>query len=257
MWVGSSTSEKRLTENALGITIKFGYPLFSGALGMRTALLQKVLSCFMLVVVPAALFAADASVAAMLYSNGTTRLNGYNLPRSSAIFSGDLVQTAPDSVAKINALGTSLTVLADSLVQFEGSAVKLEHGGIAVSTSKGMATRAGEVTVIPAESGWTQFDVTNVDGQIRITAQKGDLTVSDGAGTTTLAQGQQTTREESQPQPDDSKKKKKKKRGGGAVPGASAAALDSPVAIGIGAGAVVGLATWVLLQDSEPVSPNR
>ena len=39
---------------------------------MRTALLQKVLSCFMLVVVPAALFAADASVAAMLYSNGTT-----------------------------------------------------------------------------------------------------------------------------------------------------------------------------------------
>jgi hypothetical protein len=120
-----------------------------------------------------------------------------------------------------------------------------------------MATRAGEVTVIPAESGWTQFDVTNLDGQIRITAQKGDLTVSDGAGTTTLAQGQQTTREESQPQPDDSKKKKKKKRGGGAVPGASAPALDSPVAIGIGAGAVVGLATWVLLQDSEPVSPNR
>lgn len=224
---------------------------------MRTALLQKVLSCFMLVVVPAALFAADASVAAMLYSNGTARLNGYNLPRSSAIFSGDLVQTASDSVAKINALGTSLTVLADSLVQFEGSAVKLEHGGIAVSTSKGMATRAGEVTVIPAESGWTQFDVTNVDGQVRITAQKGDLTVSDGAGTTTLAQGQQTTRAESQPQPDDSKRKKKKKRGGGAVPGASAAALDSPVAIGIGAGAVVGLATWVLLQDSEPVSPNR
>ena len=104
----------------------------------------------------------------------------------------------------------------------------MEHGGIAVSTSKGMATRAGEVTVIPAESGWTQFDVTNVDGQIRITAQKGDLTVSDGAGTTTLAQGQQTTREESQPQPDDSKKKKKKKRGGGAVPGASTAALRLP-----------------------------
>jgi hypothetical protein len=212
----------------------------------------------MVVVVPAALFATDASVAAMVYSNGTARLNGYSLPRSSAIFSGDLVQTAPDSVAKINALGTSLMVLADSLVQFEGSAVKLEHGGVAVSTSKGMATRAGEVTVIPAEGVWTQFDVTNMDGQVRIKAQKGDLTVSDGAGTTTLAQGQQMTRDESstQSQPGETKKKKSRK-GGGAVPGAAGGALDSPLAIGIGAGAVAGLTTWVLLQGSEPVSPVR
>ena len=137
------------------------------------------------------------------------------------------MQTAPDSVAKINALGTSLTVLADSLVQFEGSAVKLEHGGVAVSTSKGMATRAGEVTVIPVRSVWTQFNVRNVDGQIRITAQKGDLTVSDGAGTTTLAQGQQTTLEGSQGSSQPGEKKKKKK-GGGAIPGAAGGVLTLP-----------------------------
>jgi len=113
---------------------------------MRTALLQKVLSCIMVVVVPATLFAADSG-AAMLYSNGTARLNGSTLPRSSAIFPGDLVQTTADSVAKINAAGTSLMVLSDTLVQFEGKAVKLEHGGVAVSTSKAMATHAGQVTV--------------------------------------------------------------------------------------------------------------
>jgi hypothetical protein len=222
---------------------------------MRTCLLQKILSCIMAAMVPAALFAADSGLA-MVYSNGNTWLNGSSLPKSSAIFSGDLVQTTAGSVAKINASGSSLTVLSDSLVQFEGNAVKLEHGGVAVSTSKGMATRVGEVTVMPAGSVWTQFDVTNTAGEVRITAQKGDLTVSDGAGTTTLAQGQQTTREESQPQADESKKKKKRKAGG-AVPGAGGASLDSPLAIGIGAGAFVGLTTWVLLQDGAPVSPKQ
>jgi hypothetical protein len=221
---------------------------------MRTALLQKVLSCIMVVVVPAALFAADSG-AAMLYSNGTARLNGSTLPRSSAIFPGDLVQTTADSVAKINAAGTSLMVLSDTLVQFEGNAVKLEHGGVAVSTSKAMTTRAGQVTVTPSTSVWTQFDVKNVDGQIQVTAQKGDLTVSDGAGTTTLAQGQQTTRDESQTE--QSEKNKKRKRAGGAIPGASGGALDSPLAIGIGVGAVAGLVTWVLVEGDQPVSPKQ
>ncbi len=221
---------------------------------MRTALLQKVLSCIMVAVVPAALFAADSG-AAMLYSNGTARLNGSTLPRSSAIFPGDLVQTTADSVAKINAVGTSLMVLSDTLVQFEGDAVKLEQGGVAVSTSRGMATRAGEVTVTPRESVWTQFDVKNVDGQIQVTAQKGDVTVSDGAGTTTLAQGQQTTREESQPQQNE--KKKKKRRAGGAMPGAGGGILDSPLAIGIGIGTVAGLATWVLIKGDDPLSPAQ
>ena len=221
---------------------------------MRTALLQKVLSCIMVIVVPAALFAADSNLA-MLYSNGTALLNGSSLARSSAIFPGDVVQTTADSVAKINALGTSLMVLADSQVRFEGNAVKLEHGGVAVSTSKGMATRAGEVTVTPRESGWTQFDVKNMDGQIQIKAQKGDVTVSDGAGTTTLAQGQQTTREE--PQPEQNDKKKKRRRAGGAVPGAGGGVLDSPLAIGIGVGAVAGLTTWVLIQGDKPVSATQ
>jgi ferric-dicitrate binding protein FerR (iron transport regulator) len=220
---------------------------------MRTALLQKVLSCIMVIVVPAALFAADSNLA-MLYSNGTAFLNGSSLARSSAIFPGDVVQTTADSVAKINALGTSLMVLSDSQVRFEGHAVKLEQGGVAVSTSKGMAARAGEVTVTPKGSVWTQFDVRSMDGQIQVTAQKGDVTVSDGAGTTTLTQGQQTTREESQPPQNE---KKKKRRAGGAVPGASGGALDSPLVIGIGVGAVAGLATWVLIQGDEPVSPKQ
>ena len=179
---------------------------------------------------------------------------GASVPRSFAIFSGDLVQTRPGSVANINAPGSAITVLSDSLVQFEGTSLKVEHGGVTVSTSKGVGTTAGEVKVMPASNAWTEFNVTDVDGTVRIAARKGDLSITDGAGTVTLAQGQETTRDETSDQSD--KKKKDKKRGVGAAPAAGGGVLDSPWAIGIGAAAVAGVATWVLVKSDNPVSPS-
>jgi hypothetical protein len=208
----------------------------------------KILTCIMAVILPASMFAADSG-AAMLYSNGTTWLNGSSLPKSSAVFLGDLIQTAPGTVAKINASGSSLMVLSDSLVEFEGSGVSVDHGGVTVSTSKAMATHAGDITVIPKAAVWTQFEVSSVDGKVQIVAKKGDLTLDDGQETTTLAQGQQTTREESEQQ----KKKKKKKRSGAAVPAGQGGILDSRVAVGVGAAAIAAIGTWVLLQGGTPV----
>jgi hypothetical protein len=133
--------------------------------------------------------------------------------------------------------------------------VKLEHGRLSVSTSKALATRAGDVTVSPAASVWTEFEVKDVDGTVQIAARKGDLTISDETGTsTTLAQGQETTRDESQSQ---DKKKKKKKRSDGATPAAQGGILDSPWAIGIGGAAVVGTGIWVLTRSDQPVSASR
>lgn len=215
----------------------------------------KTLSCLMLVIFPAALFAADQA-AAMLYSHGAALLNGNSIVRSSAIFSGDLVQTNKDSVANINATGSTVLVLNDSLVQYETKTVKLEHGGVRISTSKLLATRAGAVTVSPAAGVWTEFEVRDVDGRVQIAARKGDLTVSDETGTTTLAQGQETTRDESGSQND----KKDKKRGGGGTGSAPAAAggiLDSPLAIGIGTGAIVGAAAFAVIHGDDPASPVR
>ena len=85
--------------------------------------------------------------------------------------------------------------------------------------------------------------------------EKGDLTVNDGAGPTLLAQGQETTRDQSEQQ--ENNKNKKKRRAGGAAPGAMGGALDSPLAVGIGLGAVAGLTTWVLVKGDEPVSPVK
>jgi hypothetical protein len=121
-----------------------------------------------------------------------------------------------------------------------------------------MASHVGDVTVTPTANAWTEFDVAEVDGKVRISARKGDLTVDDGAGPTQLAQGQETTRDQSNgDQSEPQEKKKKKKRAGAAAPAGAGGALDSPIAIGIGFGAVAGLTTWVLIQGDEPVSPKQ
>jgi hypothetical protein len=219
---------------------------------MGMSAFRKMVSCVLLLMVPGSLFAADSG-AAMLYANGAAWLNGSHVPNSSAIFAGDLVQTRSDSAANIHAPGSSITVLGDSLVQFEGASLKVEHGGVSVSTSKGVATTAGDVRVAPASNAWTEFNVTDIDGTVRIAARKGDVTITDDDGTVTLPQGQETTRNEQSDKSDN--KKKDKKRAAGAVPAAGGGVLNSPIAIGLGAAAVGGLTIWVLTRSSNPVSP--
>jgi hypothetical protein len=212
----------------------------------------KILSCMMVIILPAALLAADLP-GAMLYSHGTALLNGNSIARSSAIFSGDLVQTNGDSVANINATGSSVLVMNDSLVQYEGSALKLEHGGITISTSKLLAAHAGDVKVTPAASSWTEFDVRDVDGRVQIVARKGNLTISDDTGTSTLAEGQETTRDDSQSQ----SRKRKKGIAEAAAPGAAGAIFDSPITIGIAGALAAGGTIWVLTRNDDAVSPAK
>jgi hypothetical protein len=213
--------------------------------------LRNIACRIMLVVVPVSLWAADSSPA-MLYSKGTAWINGSTVPHTSTVFPGDLVQTQSDSMANINASGSSVVILADSLVKFEGPEVSLEHGGLTVATSKGMVTHAGDVTVTPASKGWTEFEVKQgSDGTVQVVAQKGDVTVSDGSNTSTVPQGQQTTVDSQE------NKKKKRRKVGGAVPAAGGSVLDSLIVIYGGAAAVGGLVTWVLLQGSSPVSATQ
>jgi hypothetical protein len=224
---------------------------------MGKSALRGMVSCVLLVLFPFSLFAADSN-AAMLYINGPAWVNGAHVPRpSSAIFSGDLLQTRRDSLANINQPGSTVTVASDSLVQFEGTSVRIDHGGVTVSTSKGMATTAGDVRVAPASNAWTEFNVVDVDGTVKIAARKGDLTISDGNQTVTLAQGQETTRDETTDNPSDKKSKKRRKEQAGASPGASGGVLNSPIAVGIAGGAVIGVTTWVLLQSDNPASPAK
>jgi hypothetical protein len=223
---------------------------------MRSTVVRKILSCALVMILlsPLSLFGADAR-GAMVYARGTAWVNGSNIPQSSAIFPGDLVQTRSDSLANINAPGSNVSIYADSLIKFEGAAVSLEHGGLKVATSNSLATHVGGVTITPAAGTATEFQVIDVDGTIHISANKGDLNVSDASGNAMLAAGQETTRTESSEEQENHKRRKKGP--GGALPGAEGSLLDSRMAMYAGLAVVGGVTTWVLLQGDDPVSPSK
>lgn len=225
------------------------------AMRIRRSSYLRVLSSLIAVAFPAVLFAADSNAGAMLYSHGLVMLNGSNVPRTSALFSGDVVQTGVDSVANINTKGSTVLIKNDSLVQYEGSTVKLEHGGVSISTSSTMTMRVGDVSISPSGGALTEFEAKDVDGTVQIAARKGDLTITDDTGTTKLTQGQETTRDESTQPPE---KNKRKKKAGGYIPSAAqGGVMSSPWAIGIATGAAGGLTTWVLIQGDDPASPTN
>lgn len=217
---------------------------------MRTELREFL--CYALVAVtalPASLL-ADEPKGAMVYARGSIWVNGAAIPRTSAIFPGDLIQTKADSAANINLPGATAMVLPDSLVKFAGRTIELDHGGMTLLTSNQMAAQIGDVRVQPVSTVWSEFWVGDVDGSVTIMARKGDLTITDESGSTTLSAGQESTREESQ-------KKKRKKRGGGAAPSATGGILDSKAALYAGIAAVSGITLIVLLQREDPISPDR
>jgi hypothetical protein len=207
----------------------------------------------LLILFPAQMMLAGETPSAMLYTNGAAWLNGSVVPKSAAVFSGDLLQTRPDSTASIQSNGSSVMVLADSLVKFEGPTIELEHGAVRVTTSRGLTARAGDVTIKPAADTWTEFQVRDVDGRVQIAANKGDVTVQDDKGTTTtVSQGQETTRDDTT----DAEKKKKKRRRGGAAWAASGGIMSStPVVVGGLVGIGVGT-VWIWTRSTPPVSPS-
>lgn len=220
---------------------------------MSQSSLRSAVCSLLLILFPAQMMLAGETPSAMLYTNGAAWLNGSVVPKSAAVFSGDLLQTRPDSTASIQSNGSSVMVLADSLVKFQGPTIELEHGAVRVTTSRGLATRAGDVTIKPAADTWTEFQVRDVDGRVQIAANKGDVTVQDDKGTTTtVSQGQETTRDDTT----DAEKKKKKRRRGGAAWAASGGIMSStPVVIG-GLGVIGGGAVWIWTRSSSPVSPS-
>lgn len=213
---------------------------------------RSAVCCLLACLFPAQMLAGE-SPSAMLYTTGSAWVNGSVVPKSAAMFSGDMLQTHSDSTASIQTNGSSVMVMADSLVKFEGPAVEVDHGGVRVTTSRSLAAHAGEVTIKPAGNSLTEFQVVDVDGRVQIAANKGDVTVQDNTGTTTVTQGQQTTRDDTS---DPEKKKKKKRRGSGAATAAHGGIMSSPGVVYGGAALVGGGAALLWLLDTEqPASP--
>ena len=198
---------------------------------------------------------AQNSAQAMLHNDGGVWLNGNPAPNSSALFVNDLVQTQKGTLAKIDAEGSTATVQPETVVQFGGDELVLDHGGLQMNTSRGMKVRVDCLLVIPLTEDWTRYDVVDLDGKVTVSAHQNDVKIHYQGVSTRLAkqarfsdvtvhQGEQVTREE--------------RCGEGArPPAADLGILDTTWAKGIALAAVGIITCWALCRGGEPVSPSK
>src|SRR5262249_42729357 len=150
---------------------------------------RSVLSIVLTLLVPVQLLAQE-SPSGMVHSNGPAWVNGTEIPKSIAISSGDMLQTKADSSASIGTNGSSVMVLSNTLVKYEGTAVGVDHGSVRVTTSTGFAAHACEVKARPANNTDTQYQFAHNDGRVVVIATKGDVIVEDHEGSKTVKESE-------------------------------------------------------------------
>jgi hypothetical protein len=200
---------------------------------------------------------AQGTRAAVLRSDGTTLVNGNSRPSSSALFPDDLIRTPKAVGARIEATGSFADISPETMVQFEGDELVIDHGSLFVSTSSLLRVRVGCVTVTPVNPDWTNYEVTDVDGKVTVSAVKSDVyldarsrnfkeTKPGKSNRTIVRQGEQKSRSE--------KCGAAEERSPDYVP-AKDAILNSPwVKFG---GGLIGLTCLELCHGDDPVSPSK
>lgn len=144
----------------------------------------------------------------MLHSKGGVWINGSESPESTAIFSGDSLETKSGSVANLDVDGSSVLIQPESLLKFNGDSLTLEHGSVEVTTSKSMSVHVKCIKVVPVSDAWTHYQVTDLNGTVHAAAIKSDVNVSQGTHSRkssaesasqsgSVREGQQADRDES------------------------------------------------------------
>jgi hypothetical protein len=214
----------------------------------------------MIAILPVSLLAQEGPTA-MLRTDGTGVLvNRSAPPPSTVLFAGDLIETQKNAVARIEASGSAANIDPETLLQFEGDELVLEHGRVSVNTSRGLRIRAGCLTIVPENNTeWTHYDVDDVSGKVTISALKNDVIINNAPGKLQQAkqsaqssrvvvrEGQQKSREEKCGSPDSTPPSA---MGGGNV-------MSSPWAIGAGAVGIGILTCIALCRGNEPISPSQ
>lgn len=210
---------------------------------------KRFLSWLVIIATPLTLRAGDQA-AATISSRGTVLVNGNALPDASAIQSGATIQTQPDSVANITATGTSIIVQPSSILTFAESSITLQQGSVSVASSHAVATSAGTVTATPANSSWSEYEMSISNGMVDVVARKANLAVNCGKEVVTLKEGMSVT--------SDPSGKCKTKKSSGAYPPASGDILSSPYLKYVAAAAGGGVLIWLLWPTpQQPASASQ
>jgi len=122
---------------------------------------RKMGSCVLLSMLPGSCFAADSRCGHALMRMECGLLNGAHVPTSSAILprSGQTRLT----LGKYQCAGSEHYSSRRVPGEFEGASLKVEHGGVSVSTSR-LWRPLRRCAVAPVSTHWTEFNVTDRDG---------------------------------------------------------------------------------------------
>jgi hypothetical protein len=218
---------------------------------MSVSIFRFICCWAMIVIFPATLLAADAQ-SAILHTQGGVWINGNEVPDATAIMPGDVLETKPGSTANLTTDGSTVVIQPESVVKYNGDSLSLEHGGVSVGTSTSMSVHIDCLGVVPVSNEWTQYNVGDVNGTIKVAAIKLDVNIlrgaslrktspqSAGSESATIHEGQEATRDKSQ-------------ACGVAKPTAAANPLNTKwVEIGAGAGGGVLILCLLLCRGKNP-----
>jgi hypothetical protein len=212
----------------------------------------------MIFILPVSLLADDTG-AAMLRSNGGVLVNKAQVPNSVALFPDELIETQKEAAARIEMTGSTADINPETVVQFEGDELVLEHGSVSVNTSRVLRVRVGCITVTPVNSDWTHYDVVDTDGKVTVNALKNDVYIDakskNPQAAKQPAQSSRTLVKEGE------RKSREEKCGAAPIKWSNiythGAILDSPWAIAGGTIIVGGITCYALCRSGAPVSPSE
>jgi hypothetical protein len=142
----------------------------------------------MILIVPASLAAQDPT-RGLLHSDGGTWLNESPAPNIAAIFPDSLVQTQTGHVARIEVERSSVLILPETMIQFQGLTLALDHGTVQVDTAREMDVIVGCVTISPVSSDRTAYDVTDAHGMVTVSVSKNDVKIHSHGGMPARSKG--------------------------------------------------------------------
>lgn len=156
---------------------------------MRGSILRCFLCWAMVALAPLSLLGQnmpDQPAAAILHSQGEVWVNGYEARDSSAVFPGDVIETKPGASANLTLDGSTVQLAPESVGKFQADIFELDHGSVSVGTTKGYKVRVNCIKILPVFSQWTQYIVTDVNGNVKVEAHKLDVNVERGGGNVKL-----------------------------------------------------------------------
>ena len=154
---------------------------------MRRGLFIRIVSCAMATVFPLSAMWADTG--AMLYSNGKVLVNGQKVERTSAVFTGDRVESPAGSTLALTLNGSTVMAPANTSLVLGENSVDVLCGTALVATKKGLSAQVSNLKISPADAE-ARYEINHTATELVVAAREGALSITDGARAMVLEAGE-------------------------------------------------------------------